>query len=161
MDTVLMRILDVFMGIPTLLLAIAIAASLGSRYTQPDSGAHYFPGTRLYSGWSGPRYLILWIWSQRAAKGAYGCSLYLIIVRHILPNAVGTNYSAATMAVAAQILNTAALSHLGLEPAAAGSGAGLHAFRRKGVYALLCMGRTVSGLTIATIALSLNLVGTA
>ena len=29
-DTVLMRILDVFMGIPTLLLAIAIAASLGA-----------------------------------------------------------------------------------------------------------------------------------
>ena len=22
----------------------------GSRYTQPDSGAHYFPGTRLYQG---------------------------------------------------------------------------------------------------------------
>ena len=29
-DTILMRILDVFMGIPTLLLAIAIAASLGA-----------------------------------------------------------------------------------------------------------------------------------
>ncbi|MFR2693564.1 MAG: hypothetical protein ACLTBV_25310 [Enterocloster bolteae] len=68
------------------------------------------------------------------------------------------NYSAGHHGCAAQILNTAALSYLGLgqQPPAPELGP---CFPTQGVYALLCMGRTVSGLTIATIALSLNLVG--
>ena len=48
-----------------------------------------------------------------AAK-AYGCSPVFIIVRHILPNAVGTIIVQATMAVAASDSEYGSLSYLGL-----------------------------------------------
>ena len=93
-----------------------------------------------------------------AAK-AYGCSPVFIIVRHILPNAVGTIIVQATMAVAAQILNTAALSYLGLgqQPPAPELGSMLSDAKEYMRYSV--WGVLFPGLTIATIALSLNLVG--
>ena len=112
-DTVLMRILDVFMGIPTLLLAIAIAASLGAGIRNLILALiiSQVPGfTRVVRS---AVFNIVDMEYIEAAK-AYGCSPVFIIVRHILPNAVGTIIVQATMAVAAQILNTAALSYLGL-----------------------------------------------
>lgn len=157
-DTILMRILDVFMGIPTLLLAIAIAASLGSGINNLILALiiSQIPGfTRVV------RSAVINIVDMEyveAAK-AYGCSPAYIIVKHILPNAVGTVIVQATMAVAAQILNTAALSYLGLgqQPPAPELGYMLSDAKE---YMSYCMwGVLFPGLTIATIALSLNLVG--
>ena len=158
MDTVLMRILDVFMGIPTLLLAIAIAASLGAGIRNLILALiiSQIPGfTRVVRS---AVFNIVDMEYIEAAK-AYGCSPVFIIVRHILPNAVGTIIVQATMAVAAQILNTAALSYLGLgqQPPAPELGSMLSDAKEYMRYSV--WGVLFPGLTIATIALSLNLVG--
>lgn len=157
-DNIIMRILDMFMGIPTLLLAIAISASLGPGIPNLIVAltVSQIPGfTRVV------RSAILNIVDMEyieAAK-AYGCSGPFIITRHILPNAIGTIIVQATMSVASQILNTAALSFLGLgqQPPAPELGSMLSDAKE---YMRMSMwGVLFPGLTIATIALSLNLVG--
>ena len=157
-DMVLMRILDVFMGIPTLLLAIAIAASLGPGIKNLILALtiSQVPGfTRVVRS---AVFNIVDMEYIEAAK-AYGCSPLYIIIKHILPNAVGTVIVQATMSVAAQILNTAALSYLGLgqQPPAPELGYMLSDAKEYMSYSI--WGVLFPGLTIATIALSLNLVG--
>lgn len=157
-DTILMRILDIFMGIPTLLLAIAISASLGAgiRNLILALSISLIPGfTRVVRS---AVFNIVDMEYIEASK-AYGCSPLYIILKHILPNAVGTIIVQATMAVAAQILNTAALSYLGLgqQPPAPELGSMLSDAKEYMRYSM--WGVLFPGLTIATIALSLNLVG--
>lgn len=157
-DAILMRILDVFMGIPTLLLAIAIAASLGPgiRNLMLALIISQIPGfTRVVRS---AVFNVVEMEYIEAAK-AYGCSTIYIITKHILPNAVGTVIVQATMSVAAQILNTAALSYLGLgqQPPAPELGYMLSDAKEYMSYSM--WGVLFPGLTIATIALSLNLVG--
>jgi len=157
-DNIIMRILDMFMGIPTLLLAIAISASLGPgiRNLILALTISQIPGfTRVV------RSAVLNIVDMEyveAAK-AYGCSGAFIVVKHILPNAIGTIIVQATMSVASQILNTAALSFLGLgqQPPAPELGSMLS--DAKEFMRVSMWGVFFPGITIATIALSLNLVG--
>ncbi len=157
-DDITMRIMDMLMGIPTLLLAIAISASLGPgvRNLIIALTISQIPGfTRVV------RSAILNIVDMEYIEAArsYGCPSYYIIAKHILPNASGTVIVQTTMSVATQILNTAALSFLGLgqQPPAPELGSMLSdakEFMRISIYGVL-----FPGLTIATIALSLNLVG--
>jgi len=157
-DDIVMRIMDMLMGIPTLLLAIAISASLGPgvRNLIIALTISQIPGfTRV------TRSAILNIVDMEYVEAAksYGCSSAYIIAKHILPNAIGTVIVQTTMSVATQILNTAALSFLGLgqQPPAPELGSMLSdakSFMRVSMYGVL-----FPGLTIATIALSLNLVG--
>lgn len=158
LDDIVMRVMDMLMGIPTLLLAIAISASLGPgvRNLIVALTISQIPGfTRVV------RSAILNIVDMEYVEAAksYGCSSFYIIARHILPNAIGTVIVQTTMSVATQILNTAALSFLGLgqQPPAPELGSMLSdakSFMRKSMYGVL-----FPGLTIAVIALSLNLVG--
>lgn len=157
-DTFLMRILDVFMGIPTLLLAIAIAASLGAgiRNLILALVISQIPGfTRIVRS---AVFNITDMEYVEAAK-AYGCSPLYIIVKHILPNAMGTIIVQATMSVAAQILNTAALSFLGLGQQAPDPELGSILSDAKEYMRYSMWGVLFPGLTISVIALSLNLVG--
>ena len=157
-DDIVMRIMDMLMGIPTLLLAIAISASLGPgvRNLIIALTISQIPGfTRVV------RSAILNIVDMEYVEAAksYGCSSAYIIATHILPNAFGTVIVQTTMSVATQILNTAALSFLGLgqQPPAPELGSMLSDaknYMRVSMYGVL-----FPGLTIATIALSLNLVG--
>lgn len=157
-DSIIMRILDMFMGIPLLLLAIAISASLG-----PGIGnlllaitIAQVPGfTRIV------RSVILNIYGQEyiEAARAYGAKDTYIIFAHILPNAMGPIIVQATMSVANVILNTAALSYLGMgmQPPAPELGSMLSdgkEFLRYSPYLV-----TIPGLTIVVSALSLNLLG--
>lgn len=157
-DDVIMRILDMLMGIPTLLLAIAISASLGPGITNLIIAltVSQIPGfVRVV------RSAILNIVDMEyieAAK-AYGCPAYYIIAKHILPNAIGTIIVQATMSVAAQILNTAALSFLGLGQQPPSPELGSMLSDAKEYMRISMYGVLFPGLTIATIALSLNLVG--
>ena len=157
-DTVIMRVLDVFMGIPTLLLAIAISASLGAGIRNLIIALII---SQIPSFTRVVRSAVINVTDMEyieAAK-AYGCSPLFIIVRHILPNAVGTIIVQATMAVAAQILNTAALSYLGLGQQAPAPELGAMLSDAKEYMRYDMWGVIFPGLTIAFIALSLNLVG--
>lgn len=157
-DNIIMRVLDMFMGIPLLLLAIAISASLG-----PGMGnliiavtIAQIPGfTRV------TRSAILNIVGQEYIEAArsYGTSDAGIMAFHVLPNAFGMIIVQATMSLATTILTIASLSYIGMgmQPPTPELGAMLSdgkEFMR--YYPNLVV---FPGLTIAVSALSLNLVG--
>lgn len=112
-DSIVMRILDMFMGIPLLLLAITIAAALGSglRNLAIALIISLIPSfTRVIRSVilniSGSDYI-------EAAK-AYGTSDLRIIASQMIPNAIGPIIVQATMSVANVILSATALSYLGM-----------------------------------------------
>lgn len=157
-DNVIMRILDMFMGIPLLLLAIAISASLGPGMWNLILAVTVaqIPGfTRV------TRSAILNIVEMEYVEAArsYGTKDLRIIFTQILPNAFGLIVVQATMSLASTILTIASLSYIGMgmQPPAPELGAMLSdgkEFMR--YYPSLVV---FPGLTIAISALSLNLVG--
>jgi peptide/nickel transport system permease protein len=157
-DSVIMRILDMFMGIPLLLLAIAISASLGPGMKNLIIAVTIaqVPGfTRI------TRSAILNIVGMEYVEAARssGSTDASIIGFHILPNAFGIIIVQATMSLANTILTIASLSYIGMgmQPPAPELGAMLSdgkEFMR--YYPSLVI---FPGLTIAISALSLNLVG--
>lgn len=112
-DTIVMRICDLFMCIPGILLAMAIIASLGSSKVNLIVALIIasLPGNIRFI-----RSLNLIIIEQdyiEAAK-AYGASDFRIIVQHILLNALGPIIVHATMNISSIIISTASLSFLGM-----------------------------------------------
>jgi len=112
-DDLLMRIVDVFLAFPSLLLALAIAATLG------PSMEH--AAIAIVVSW--------WPWYARLMRGeaaaisgrAYveaahllGVPAWRVAVRHILPNAIGPVIVQASLDLGGVILTFAALSFLGL-----------------------------------------------
>ena len=113
LDNLIMRIMDIIMSIPSILLAISIVAALGSSMTtlMIATGVSYIPSyARIV------RASILGIKDQEfieAAK-AIGTSDKTIIIRHILPNCLAPIIVQATLGVAFAILTAAGLSFIGL-----------------------------------------------
>lgn len=112
-DNLIMRVMDIIMSIPSILLAISIVAALGSSMTNLmiATGISYIPSyARIV------RASILGIKDQEfieAAK-AVGTSDWTIIIRHILPNCLAPIIVQATLGVAFAILTAAGLSFIGL-----------------------------------------------
>lgn len=112
-DEVLMRCLDVFNAIPTILMALAIVAALGS--TIPNMiialGISRTPAFARVI-----RASVLTAADQEYVEAARagGTSDFRIMVRHILPNVAGPMIVQTTMNVAAMILQAASMSFLGL-----------------------------------------------
>ena len=158
LDGVIMRILDIFMCIPYILLALVIVAALGTSipnllFAMTISGAPSF--ARII------RSVILTLVNQEYIEAAkvYGASNLKIMLRHIIPNAMGPIIVQATMAVAGCITSTAGLSFIGM---------GIQAPRPEWG-AMLSNGREfmryypylviIPGLFIVITSLSLNLLG--
>lgn len=112
-DTVVMRITDVMMAFPFLLLALAITAALGPSLQNAllALGIASFPSyTRLVRG------SVLSLREENyvdAAKVA-GASSRRIMFRHLIPNLFGTLIVYGTLRVSTAILAEAGLSFLGL-----------------------------------------------
>ncbi len=112
-DSVIMRIMDVLMAVPGMLLAVAIAASLGAGL-----------GNMMIAIGIGnvPGYARITRAAVMSAKGneyveaarATGASNLRIILRHILPNSIAPVIVQATLGVASSITACAMLSFLGL-----------------------------------------------
>jgi len=114
-DQVIMRLVDILLAFPGILLAIAITGLLG-----PSLGNVIFALSIL--GWTGfarlVRGQVLSLRERefvRAARG-YGASGVRIVWRHILPNVLAPLLVQATFAMAGVILSEASLSFLGLGP---------------------------------------------
>jgi peptide/nickel transport system permease protein len=113
LDNIIMRCMDVLLAIPSILLAIAIVASLG-------------PGLAnlmIAVGISNiPRYArimrasILSVRDQEyiEASKSVGANDFAIIVKHIIPNCLAPVIVQATLGVASAILSCAGLSFIGL-----------------------------------------------
>ncbi|MDR1945745.1 MAG: ABC transporter permease [Desulfovibrio sp.] len=112
-DGIIMRCMDIFMSIPQILLAIAIAASLGPGLLNLTIavGVAALPDfARVVRG------SVLTISGQEYIEAArcMGASDAWIILRHILPNCSAPIIVQSTLRVGQAILATAALSFLGL-----------------------------------------------
>jgi peptide/nickel transport system permease protein len=112
-DRLLGWLIDVMLAFPTILLALTIVAALGPgvRNVVLAVGISGVPSyTRLVRG----QVLSLRRRPFVRAAVSVGCSDARILLRHILPNLVGTVVILATLDVGWAILNASALSFLGL-----------------------------------------------
>lgn len=113
LDDIVMRALDIFSAIPSILFAMAMVAALGSGIVNICIAISLtnIPGfVRIV------RSSVLNIAEQEyiEAARAGGTSTPRILVKHVLPNAVGTIIVQTTANVASMILIAATLSFLGL-----------------------------------------------
>jgi peptide/nickel transport system permease protein len=114
-DSVIMRLMDIMLSIPGLLLAIGIVAALGQGLTQImiAVGATQIPiFARLLRGS---------ILAQREndfvlAARSVGVPRRTILASHILPNAISPVIVQGTLALATAIIDVAGLGFLGLGP---------------------------------------------
>ena len=112
-DEIIMRVTDIFMSLPPLILAIAITAALGPSLTSVTIALTIvsWPAyARLIRG------DILSVREEdyiEAARGI-GASHLRIIIRHTLPNAIYPTLIMASLDLGAVVLAAAALSFLGL-----------------------------------------------
>ena len=112
-DSIIMRIMDVFMCIPAILLALAIVAALGPGDVNliiAITVASVPPFTRIV------RSVMLTVVDQDYIESArsYGASDSRLIFRYVLPNAIGPIIVQTTMSVAGMIIATASLSFIGM-----------------------------------------------
>ncbi|WIF94086.1 ABC transporter permease [Caminicella sporogenes] len=158
LDNIIMRTMDVFLAIPSILLAIAIVSALGPSLfnLMLAIGVSSVPSyARIV------RASVLSIRDQEfieAAK-AIGASDARIILKHIIPNALAPVIVQGTLGVAGAILSTAGLSFIGLgiQPPAPEWGSMLAGGRQYLRYAWHVT--TFPGLAIMITILALNLVG--
>jgi peptide/nickel transport system permease protein len=113
LDNVIMRFMDVFLAIPNLLLAIALAAVLGSGLWNLMLAISITFMPRMARV---VRAAAITVKEQEYIEAAVsiGASTPRIIFRHIIPNALSPIIVQATIGVATSILAAAVLSYLGL-----------------------------------------------
>jgi len=157
-DNGIMRVMDTIMAIPPILLALSIVASLGPGLrnlliAMTISSVPSF--TRVI------RAVIMSVVGQDFVEAARACGTTdrRIILRHILPNAMGPIIVQATMSVSSMIISAAALSFLGMgiQPPAPEWGAMLadsREFMRYYPYLVI-----IPGVAIVLASLSLNILG--
>lgn len=112
-DEIIMRVTDMFLAFPVLILALAIAATLGAGLTSAviALAVGYWPWyTRLLRG----QVLSLKNREYVEAARALGASNRAIMWRHILPNAFSPIIIELSQDMGYAILNIAALSFIGL-----------------------------------------------
>ena len=160
LDEIIMRITDVFLCIPGLVLAMAIAAALGPSIQNVLLAlvVVWWPWyTRIV------RSVILSLREQDfvAAARAIGASNRRIVLKHLLPNAIAPAFVNATLDMGFVILNAAGLSFIGLgaQPPSPEWGAMLSTGRE--VLREAWWVATFPGLAILLTVLSFNLLGDA
>jgi peptide/nickel transport system permease protein len=159
-DSLLMRLADVFMAFPRLIIIITVAALVGpSIYNvMLIIGLLGWPPTaRIVRG----MFLSLRERECVAASRAIGASPVRIIARHLLPNVLAPVIVAATFGTAEAILLEASLSFLGLgvQPPMASWGNMLNAAEDIAILQSMPWLWLPPGLMIAVTVLSLNFVG--
>lgn len=112
-DTVIMRVMDMMLAIPSILLAITLMAALGKGIDKAviAIGLVSIPEyARIVRG----NILSIKENDYIAAAHVVGLSNTRIIFRHVLPNALSVIIVRATLGISSAILDTAALGFLGL-----------------------------------------------
>lgn len=157
-DNIIMRVMDVFLAVPSILLAIAIVSALG------PSIFNLMVAISISSVPSYARIVRASVLSIRdqefvEAARAIGANNARIIFRHIIPNSLAPVIVQGTLGVASAILSTAGLSFIGLgiQPPAPEWGSMLSGGRQYLRYAWWVT--TFPGVAIMITILSLNLLG--
>lgn len=157
-DNIIMRVVDVFLAVPSILLSIAIVSALGPNLKNLMIAI----SVSTMAGYS--RIVRASTLSIRdcefiEAARAIGASDFRIIVKHILPNILAPIIVQGTLGVAGAILAVAGLSFIGLgvQPPTPEWGSMLASGRQYLRYAWWVT--TFPGLAIMLTILSLNLIG--
>lgn len=158
LDNIVMRIMDMVMSIPPVLLSLAVVAALGAnlRNLLIAITISCVPSTvRLV------RSVVISVADQDYIEAAqsYGSGNLRIILKYVIPNAMGPIIVNTTMNISSMILSTAGLSFIGMgvQPPSPEWGALLSDARQymfKAPYLLI-----IPGIAILLTALSFNLVG--
>lgn len=157
-DNIMMRFLDIFQSIPSILLVIVFSAVLGAGFgnTIIALALSMIPDVARQM-----RASILRVRDEDyiEAADAIGCSTFRQITKYIIPNSFAPLMVWATMSVAGAILTTASLSYIGLgvQPPTPEWGAMLSSaktYLRTNAYLLI-----FPGLFIAITVLGLNMFG--
>ena len=112
-DNGVMRVMDVLMAIPQMLLAISISAALGSGLFNLMLAVG-IANTPSYARIVRASVLSVKDQEYVEAAKAIGTSDFMIIIKHVLPNCMAPIIVQATAGVALAILTAAGLSFLGL-----------------------------------------------
>ena len=157
-DLVIMRVMDVFLAVPSILLAMTIVAALGTDlvFVMLAIGISGVPNfARIV------RAAVMGVKDQEfvEAARAIGASNATIIFREVIPNCLAPIIVQATLSVAGAILSTASLSFIGLgvqppDPEWGAMLAGGRNFMRDALHLTL-----FPGLAIVVTILALNLLG--
>jgi peptide/nickel transport system permease protein len=157
-DDIIMRIMDVMLAFPGIMLAIALVATLGISMTNLmiAVGISFVPHyTRIV------RASVLSVKANPYIDAArvVGCRDLRIMVRHILPNAMTPVIVVATLGLGAAILIAAGLSFLGLGAQPPTPEWGSMVARGRSFLRLYWWICTFPGLTVMVTVLSINLLG--
>ncbi|TDE12168.1 ABC transporter permease [Jiangella asiatica] len=112
-DTVLSRLVDALLALPSLVVALALVGAMGKSFTNIIIAL-------IITGWPwyARAYRGLFLLERRReyveAARAIGVPLPLIVIRHVLPNVAGPLVVLLTVNLGAAILNLTSLSFLGL-----------------------------------------------
>jgi len=159
-DQLLMRLVDVLLAFPGILLAIAFTAVLGP-------GLHHVILALCLIGWTGYARLVrgeILALREREfvhAAQALGCKPHRVVLRHLLPNLLPPLLIQATFGLAAAIIAEGSLSFLGLgvEPPTPSWGAMLNEGRQ---FLLVAPHLTAyPGLALMITVVALNILGDA
>lgn len=158
LDNVVMRVMDIFLAVPSILLAIAIVSALGANLMNLMF-AIAISSVPTYARVVRASVLTLRDQEFVEAARAIGASDSRIIFRHIIPNALSPVIVQGALGVAGAILSTAGLSFIGLgiQPPEPEWGAMLSGGRQYLRHAWHVT--TFPGLTIMITILALNLLG--
>ena len=112
-DNIIMRILDVFNAVPSILLAIAIIAAFGTS-TVNLILALSIGGIPGYARTM--RAQVMGVANQEFVEAAKACGAKngTIILRHIIPNSLAPIIVRITMGIGSAVLSTSSLSYLGI-----------------------------------------------
>lgn len=157
-DRLLMRLMDVLLAFPIILLAIAVLAVLGpgGLNTALAIGVVYTPiFARLARG---PALTVL-SWDYVAAARAVGAGGGRIMVRHVLPNILAPILVQTTLSLSTAILVEASLSFLGLGTQPPTPSLGLMLSQSRDYMLISPWVAIFSGLAILLASLGFNLFG--
>ncbi len=157
-DRLIMRLMDVLLAFPIILLAIAVLAVLGpgSANTALAIGIVYLPiFARLARG---PALTVL-SWDYVSAARALGAGGARIMARHVLPNVMAPLLVQLTVSLSTAILVEASLSFLGLGTQPPTPSLGLMLAESRDFMVLSPWTSLFSGLAILVASLGFNLFG--
>jgi peptide/nickel transport system permease protein len=157
-DTLFMRLTDVMLAFPSLLLALSIVALLGPSLTNAMI-AIGIGGVPRYTRLVRANVLAIRETSFVEAAVATGCKSSRIILLHILPNILGPVVALTTLDVGLAILNVSGLSFLGLGAQPPTPEWGLILSEGRGYILQAPWMALAPGLMIFLTVLSINLIG--
>lgn len=158
LDTILMRVVDVLMAFPFLILVIAIMSILGPGLTNlyiAVGAVGWIPYTRITRGETLATRNLEYVMAARTI----GCSPARIMLRHILPNVIGPALIYVFSGMVLAILTGATLSFLGLGPQPPTPEWGAMIAEGRQFLLLAWWMTTLPGLALLVVGVALSLIG--